>query len=147
MALNHEQVGVVVVMEKAVVSGLARLAQRHHWTVIHLPTAIRVMKTMGRQRVDIAVVHIAVDIEQTTQLIEWLRMTRQDILVLAVASSHSEEVEQLVRHAGAHCYLPQADEVSLERAITGILQQEVVRSGSGQMRDAHRHAGHRGAAG
>ncbi len=147
MVHNQEQIGVVVVMENTMVSGLAKLAQRHRWTVIHLPTATRVMKTLGRQRVDIAMVHIAVELQQTARLIRWLRMTRQDVLVVAVASAHSDEVEQLVRHAGAHCYLPQTDEVSLERAIVQILQQAAGGPGLRQLNDAHSRSRHRDASG
>lgn len=136
MNFNPEQVGVVVVMEKTVVSGLSRLAERHHWQLIHLPAAMQVMKTLGRQRVDIAVIHIALETQQTVELIEWLRATRKEVLLIAVASTHREEIERAVRHAGAHCYLPQTDEVTLERAIGEVLEHEVSRMRQ-QMIDAH----------
>src|ERR1051325_2993892 len=145
MIVGFEQVGVVVVTEKTVVSGLAKLAERHHWPLIHLPTAKEVMKTIGRQRIDVAVIHIAVDVQQTIEFIEWLRMTRREVLLVAVASAHQEEAERLVRHAGANCYLPQADEISLERAIVGILQQEVSRAARKQgTNNAHDGLPHRG---
>src|SRR5262245_42661011 len=96
MALGLEQVGVVVVMEKTVVSGLAKLADRHGWSLIHLPTAAQVVKKIGRQKLDIAVVHIAVELQQTVEFIRWLRLTRQEILLIAAASTHREEAERTV---------------------------------------------------
>jgi DNA-binding NarL/FixJ family response regulator len=127
MNLNPEQVGVVVVMEKTVVSGLSKLAERHRWSLIHLPAAMQVMRTLGRQRIDIAVIHITVESQQSVELIEWLRATRQEVLLVAVASTHREEIERAVRHAGAHCYLPQTDEVTLERAISELIKHEADR--------------------
>ncbi len=147
MMLDQEHIGVVVVMEKKVVSGLAKLATRHRWTLIHMPTAAEVMKTMGRARVDIAVVHIAVDSRQTVDLIRWLRLTRRDVLLIATTSAHQEDLERMVRHAGAHFYLPQTDEVSLERAVADLLRQESARAGFDMTDHAHREEHYRRTAG
>jgi len=131
------QVGVVVVMDKAVASGLRRMALRYGWPLIHLPTATQAAKTIGRNRVDIAVVHMAVELQQAVELVRWLRMTREDALVIAVASPHDADVERRVRQAGAHCYLPQDDEVSLERAIIAMILQEPLRSEPNQTTATH----------
>ena len=147
MAISPEQVGVVVVMDRTVVSGLARLALRHRWSLIHLPTAAGVIQTVGRLRVDIAVVHIAVEPQQAVELIRWLRTTRRELLLIAVSSAGCEEIERMARHAGVHCYLPQTDEVPLERAVTEILRHAVNRAGSRQTTDAHSHLRYRGPSG
>ncbi len=131
------QVGVVVVMDKAVASGLRKLALRYGWPLVQLPTATQVARTIGRNRVDIAVVHMAVELQQAVELVRWLRMTREDALVIAVASTHDADVERKVRQAGAHCYLPQDDEVSLERAISAMIRQEAPRSEPNQTTVTH----------
>jgi len=129
MASSPEKVGVVVVMERTVVSGLARLAMRHGWPLIHLPTAAGVMRLIGRQRVDLAVVHIAVEAQQAVELIRWLRATRKESLLMAVSSGGCEEIERMARLAGVQCYLPQTDDVSLERAVSEMLRQAAERPG------------------
>jgi DNA-binding response OmpR family regulator len=122
MKISPEQVGVVVVMDRTMVSGLAKLAQRHRWSLIHLPTAAGVRQAIGRQRLDIAVVQIAVEPQQAVELLRWLRATRKELLLIAVASDGGEDVERMARLAGVQCYLTQTDDVTLERAVNEMLE-------------------------
>lgn len=121
MAISPEQVGVVVAMDKSIAAGLARVATRRHWWVIHLPTAAAVRQALGRKRVDIVVVQIAVEPDEAVELIRWLRATRERLLVIAVSAGGGGEIEHLVRRAGVQCYLPATDEEALERVIVELL--------------------------
>jgi DNA-binding response OmpR family regulator len=147
MMHSLKQVGVVVVTDRTILSGLAKLALRHGWDLIHLPTASCVTRTIGRRQVDMAVVQIAVNPQQSIEFIQWLRVTRRNVILIAVAPAHREEVEYMVRQAGAHCYVTQTDEISLERTVTEILRQQAARQEFRKTMSTHAHERHRGTSG
>lgn len=129
--LDLEPVGVVIVMEETVLSELARLALRNGWSLIHLATADEVQRTIGRQRVSVAVIYVAVELVQAAELIQWLRVAHPDSLVVAATSTHSQQIEQQIRLAGAHCYLPDVREPYLENSLQQMLEQHAAPIGTG----------------
>jgi DNA-binding NarL/FixJ family response regulator len=56
------------------------------------------------------------------KLIRMLKHSSQPVLIVAVANSHRNQLERIVRDAGVSCYLPAADEEDqLVQAVASML--------------------------
>lgn len=112
----------VIVLNGSVHVGLARASVRQGWTVLALGTAVEAMREIRDRSPRLVVVQVSPLGPEPIRLIRMLRHTPQAVLIVAVANSHRNQLEQLVRDAGASCYLPSAEEEDqLIQAVASML--------------------------
>lgn len=92
--------------------GLARTSVREGWSVLTLNTAVQAMREIRDRAPRLVVVQVSTVSNEPIRLIRMLRLCSQPVLVVAVANSHRNQLEQTVRDAGAACYLPSPGEES-----------------------------------
>jgi DNA-binding NarL/FixJ family response regulator len=113
----------VIVLCGSVHVGLARVAIRQGWTVLALNNAVQAMREIRDRSPRLVVVQVSMVNHEPLKLIRILRHSAQPVLVVAVAKSHRNQLEKLVRDAGAGCYLPGVDEEeSLVQAVGSMLE-------------------------
>ncbi len=90
-----------------------------HGTV---PSAVEAMREIRDRAPRLVVVQVSLLSAEPVRLIRMLRHTTQPVLIVAVANSHRNQLEQVVRDAGASCYLPSIeDEDQLVQAVASML--------------------------
>lgn len=100
----------VIALCGAVHVGLARASVRQGWTVLALGTAVQAMREIRDRSPRLIVVQVSMVSGEPLKLIRLLRNGSQPVLIVAVANSHRNQLEQWVRDAGASCYLPSAEQ-------------------------------------
>jgi DNA-binding NarL/FixJ family response regulator len=112
----------VIVLSGSVHVGLARASMRERWTVLALGTAVEAMREVRDRSPRLVVVQVSLLSGESIKLIRMLRHCSQPVLIVAVANSHRSQLEQLVRDAGASCYLPSVEqEDQLIQAVASML--------------------------
>lgn len=102
--------------------GLARAAVRQGWTVLAVDTAVQAMREIRDRSPRLVVVQVSLLNNEPIKLIRMLKHSSQPVLIVAVANSHRNQLERIVRDAGVSCYLPAADEEDqLVQAVASML--------------------------
>ena len=113
----------VIVLCGTVHIGLARAAVRQGWTVLAVGTAVEAMREIRDRSPRLVVVQVTLLSNEPVKLIRFLHHSSQPVLIVAVAGTHRNQLERLVRDAGANCYLPSTDEdESIVQAVTSMLE-------------------------
>ena len=80
----------------------------------------------------LVVVQVTLLSSEPIRLIRLLRHSSQPVLIVAVANSHRNQLERLVRDAGASCYLPGTeDDESLVQAVSSMLEYAPMQPAAG----------------
>lgn len=142
----------VIVLSGTVHVGLGRAAVRHAWPVLALGTAVEALREIRDRSPRLVVVQVSTLNSEPLKLIRMLRHCSQPVLIVAVANSHRTQLEQLVRDAGASCYLPAADDESqLVQTVASMLDYALAHAGTGTTNgsiahlDPRPHSARRGA--
>lgn len=113
----------VVVLCGNVHVGLARAAVRQGWTVLALGSAVQAVREIRDRCPRLVIVQVTMLSQEPIKLVRLLHNCSQPVLVVAVANGHRTQLERLARDAGAHCYLPDADETeSVLDAVSSMLE-------------------------
>ncbi len=113
----------VIILCGTVHVGLARASVREGWTVLALGNAVQAMREIRDRCPRLVVVQVSMLSSEPLKFIRLLHNCSQPVLVVAVANTHRNQLEKLVRDAGANCYLPDADESgSLVQAVNSMLE-------------------------
>jgi len=122
VTLSSDILGLIVVMDEAVIPGLARFAMRHGWSVVKLPEIGQTGRLVLRRRAQAIVVQVSLRLDETIALIHLLKRDSRPVPVVAVAGVHNEEIERAIRGAGANCYLPgSSDADMIAQAVAAVL--------------------------
>ncbi|MDP7348768.1 MAG: hypothetical protein QF735_11070, partial [Phycisphaeraceae bacterium] len=101
---------VLVVLSRPDEDGaLMKAARRRGWPVLHDPTPGQLMHEVRLGWVRVVVVQIDRPVEEALQLIGELRQYWRPIYVVAAATRSNMDLEQVVRCAGANCFLAMSD--------------------------------------
>jgi DNA-binding response OmpR family regulator len=121
----------VIVLCGTVHVGIARAAVRQGWTVLALGSAVQAMREIRDRCPRLVVLQVNMVNGESLKLIRMVRSTSQPVLIVAVANGHRNQLECLVRDAGANCYLPSAeDEEPLIHAVNSMLDYTAVPAGA-----------------
>ncbi|MCL2329762.1 MAG: hypothetical protein FWC56_00495 [Phycisphaerae bacterium] len=114
----------VVALNGTVRIDLARTAVREGWAVLATGSAIQAMREIRDQGPRLVVVQVNLQSDEPLKLIQLLQQMIQPVLVIAVTDVHRQQLERLVRDAGAHCYLSGMDEdgSAIVHAVNSMLE-------------------------
>jgi DNA-binding NarL/FixJ family response regulator len=122
VTLSSDIVGLIVVLDEAVMPGLARFAMRHGWSVVKLPEIGQTGRLVLRRRAQAIVVQVSLKLDETIALIQLLKQGSRPMPIVAVAGVHNEQIERAIRGAGANCYLPgTSDADMIAQAVAAVL--------------------------
>jgi DNA-binding response OmpR family regulator len=126
MDSDIHRIGMIVVLDEAVMPNLAQLAIHNHWHILQTPLARKALPDVLRRRAQMLVVQISVPVDEAVELIRLLRTTPRKVPILAVAASHDAELERATREAGATCYLPGCEALGmLQDVVLSMLPQQM----------------------
>jgi DNA-binding response OmpR family regulator len=111
----------VVVLCGTVHVGLARASVRQGWSVLAVSNAVQAMREIRDRSPRLVVVQVSLLSSEPIKLIRLLRHCSQPVLIVAAANSHRNQLERLVRDAGASCYLPSTDDTQVVQAVSSML--------------------------
>ncbi|HOA72276.1 MAG TPA: hypothetical protein PL151_02710 [Phycisphaerae bacterium] len=111
----------VVVLCGAVHVGLARASVRQGWSVLAVSRAVQAMREIRDRSPRLVVVQVSLSSEEPIKLIRLLRQCSQPVLIVAAANSHRDQLERLVRDAGATCYLPSSEDDQVVQTVASML--------------------------
>ena len=101
---------VLVVLSRPHEDGaLIDAARRRGWPVLHDPTPGQLMHEVRLGWVQVVVVQIDRPVDEAAELIRQLRQYWRPIYVVAAATHSNMDLEQVVRCAGANCFLSMPD--------------------------------------
>jgi len=115
--------GVVVVVEGEVDLNLRRVATGYGLSVLAAASADQALQGLVCLRPKLVIVQVSRLVDEALKLIRLVANLAQPPPLIAVATSHGEEIEQSVWHAGATWYLPDAGSHLLEQVLTAVLPQ------------------------
>ncbi len=137
--LNEVSVLVLATAEGPV-GALQRMAARNGWTVRQVMSARAGYSEILRSRPRVAVIQVSLAPAEALELIRLGRTVPIPVLLVAVAKSHSEDLERAVRIAGVDGYLGDPrDGALLERTVAELLVRQkentapVLRTGRGRI--------------
>ena len=116
----------VVVADEAIDAALQEVASRHAWPVLIQPTQQDVMRHVHGREAQVIVIQLSWSprVEKTLRMIESLCQHWQQVLTIAAASEHGDELETKVRAAGATCYLaPPINAHAVNAAVANLLKR------------------------
>ena len=98
------------------------LAGRRGWLVVQARSAAQAIREVIRCEPRVAIVQFTVHVVEALEIIDTLRNRWPQIPLIAVVSSHHDEIERIVRSAGASCYFSGSGAAELvDQAVAHIV--------------------------
>jgi DNA-binding NarL/FixJ family response regulator len=109
-------------MDESPEPNLAEIAMRRGWPFLQMSNTSQAIVELRRRSPSAVVVQVSLPLSEDLELLHRVRDNFSTVTLIAVATTHDDDVERAVRSAGVSLYLPSArDADRIERAIDQVL--------------------------
>ncbi len=130
MKTQANEAVVVVAIGGEPTSNLRGLCDRHGWRCMVANELLEVVRSVRRSNMLVIIVEVAPARDRCMELIGKLTTAGNGATVIAVAAPHASDIETQARAAGAHWYVPSADEPGIiEQMVSAILEEHEIARG------------------
>lgn len=112
-----------MVIEADVAPDLQRVATSFGLSIVPAENADHALRAVLSLRVGLIVLQVSRLVDEAVKFIGLVEKLPRPVPLIAVASSHSEQLERDVWHAGATWYLPETSTHLLSQVLRAVLPQ------------------------